>query len=526
MGTQRMNTYTIKIEKNEYWWGGTTIHDYCPIGECSEYHLNLAIETRNQTAPFFLSSHGRYIWSDEPFKIDVKDGVISIAGEDVILEKAGNTLKDAYLDAQKKHFPCDGKPLEKTFFSVPQYNSWIEFAYYPTQEGILKYAHEIIDHGFEPGIFIIDEGWHIHTGYGNWEFDFARFPEPKKMVDELHSLGFRVMLWITPFVTPVGPKYFRSLHPLIGTDPESAKHIYKRNQDGEVAIMRWWNGVSAILDFTNPYDCEYLDAQLRHLCDDYGVDGFKFDGGNVDQYNDDHVINGVYAPGAKPAEINSAWNDFGRRFAFHEFKDTYKGGGKNCIQRLHDRDHSWTDNGINEIIPCAINAGLLGHPFICPDMIGGGEWLNRYTPGFKTDEELFVRMAQCSALFPMMQFSWAPWEALNEENTQLCIDSAKLHLSMSEDIQRLVDEATVTGEPIIRCLEYNDPGQGYEEIKDEFMLGEDILVCPVVTKNTTSRKVIFPKGKWIDCQGNVYDGRTEQLLDAPLNKLLWFRKVI
>ena len=474
--------------------------------------------------PFFLSSKGRYIFSSKPFKIDVSKGEILIEGEDVNLYEAGSTLKDAYLDAQKRFFPCDKKELEKTFFSLPQYNSWIQFAYYPTQEGILKYAHEIIDHGFMPGIFIIDEGWHIHTGYGNWEFDFARFPDPKAMVSELHSLGFKVMLWVTPFVTAVGPKFFRSLHPLIGTDPEEAKTIYKRNEKNEVALISWWNGTSAILDFTNPVDCNYLGRQLDHLINDYGVDGFKFDGGNKDQYQDDHVVNGRFAPGYPSEECNIAWNEFGKKYAFHEFKDTYGGGGKNSIQRLHDRDHSWTDNGINELIPCAINAGLIGHPFICPDMIGGGEWLNRYTPGFEVDEELFVRMAQCSALFPMMQFSWAPWEALGEESTKLCLEAAKLHKEMSPVIMKLVEEATITGEPIIRPLEYNDPGQGYECIKDEFMLGRDILVSPVVTKGTFKRKVIFPEGKWKDGEGNIYEGRSEITLDSPIDKLLWFTR--
>lgn len=519
-----MNTYHFEMKSGEYWWGGTTMHAYCPLNDKSEYHMNFLTDSWNQTMPLFISSKGRIIWSEEPFIIDISNGNIDIKGGIVTLEETGSTLREAYTTAQKKYFPCDKKELEKEFFKVPQYNSWIEFAYYPTQEGILKYAHGIIDHGFKPGIFIIDEGWHIHTGYGHWDFDFARFPDPKAMVDELHSLGFSVMLWVTPFVTPVGPKYFRSLHPLIGTDPESAKHIYKRTEDGEVAMIKWWNGISAILDFNNPYDCEYLGSQLQHLIDEYGVDGFKFDGGNIQQYRDISVINGSFRKDYTPEQSNAAWNAFGSKYPFHELKDTFKGGGKNVIQRLHDRDHSWTDNGINELIPCAITAGLIGHPFICPDMIGGGEWLNRYTPGFETDEELFVRMAQCSALFPMMQFSWAPWEALNEENTELCIEASKLHLSMSEKIIKLVDEATVTGEPIIRCLEYNDPNQGYENITDEFMLGEDILVAPVVTQGTVKREVAFPEGSWKDSEGNVYNGRSRYELDAPIDKLLWFER--
>lgn len=515
----------IKIEKNEYWWGGTTIHGYCPLNSGSSYHWDFRKDSPNQTMPFFASTHGRYIWSEEPFKIDVENGIIAVDGDKIIIDKAGDSLKEAYLDAQKKYFACDKVKLEKKFFEIPQYNSWIEFAYYPTQKGILEYAHNIIKNGFEPGILIIDEGWHIHTDYGHWEFDFARFPDPKAMVEELHALGFVVMLWVTPFVTPVGPRYFRSLNALVGTDPESAKHLYKRTENNEVAMMKWWNGISAILDFTDKYDVEFLDNQIQHLINDYGVDGFKFDGGALHQYTDDNVINGKYENSHTPAECNIAWNEFGRRYLFHEYKDTFKGGGKNVIQRLHDRDHSWTGNGLSDIIPCALTCGLIGHPFVCPDMVGGGEWRNRYTPGFVTDEELFVRMAQCSALFPMIQFSWAPWEALSEENLKLCLDAAKLHTSMSSEIIALVDSATETGEPIIRCLEYNDPHQGFEAVNDEFMLGENILVAPVIVQGARERNVVFPKGKWNDSEGNIYEGRNSYVVSAPLEKLPWFRRI-
>lgn len=515
----------IILEKNEFWWGGTTMHGYCPLNEKSEYHQDFRKNSPNQTMPFFVSNHGRYIWGDEPFKIDVQNGIIKIDGAEVILEKAGNTLKEAYLYAQKKHFPCDKVKLEKKFFEAPQYNSWIEFAYYPTQEGVLEYAHGIIDNGFKPGILIIDEGWHIHTDYGHWEFDFARFPDPKAMVEELHSLGFVVMLWVTPFVTPVGPRYVRSINAFIGTDPESAKHIYKRTENNEIALTKWWNGVSAILDLNNKFDVDFLDSQLQHLMKDYGVDGFKFDGGALHHYADENVINGAFAKNQTPAQCNIAWNEFGRRYPYHEYKDTFKGGGKNVIQRLHDRDHSWTGNGLSDIIPCAITNGLIGHPFICPDMVGGGEWRNRFTPGFVTDEELFVRMAQCSALFPMIQFSWAPWKALSEENLKYCIDAARLHTEMSGEIISLVDSAIQTGEPIIRCLEYNDPMQDFESINDEFMLGEDILVAPVITKGARERNVVFPQGKWKDSDGNIYEGRNNYTVCAPLDKLPWFRRV-
>lgn len=518
-------TYKYRMLEGEYWWGGTTITKYCPITEKSEYHQNFFERAANQTAPFFVSSEGRYIFSKEPFKVDISNGEIIIDGKNVIFSEECSCLRDAYMLAQKRYFPSDGKEVEKKFFRAPQFNSWIEFCYYPTQEDILKYAHDIIDNGYEAGIFIIDEGWHENTAYGKWDFDFARFPSPKEMISELHALGFTVLLWVTPFVSANGPQFVRSLHPFIGTNPEMAKNLYSRTEDGEIAIVKWWNGTSAILDMTKKCDRDFLEKQLRFLVDEYKVDGFKFDGGTTEHYSDKNVINGKIEKSHTPEERNRAWNEFGRRFRFHEYKDTFFGGGKNGIQRLHDRDHRWENNGIDDIIPCAVTCGLIGHPFVCPDMVGGGEWRNRYTPGFETDEELFVRMAQCSALFPMMQFSWAPWEALSEKNAQLCLDMAKLHSAVSDEIISLVEEAEKTGEPVIRCLEYSYPHRGYKKITDEYTVGENILVAPVITKGTFKRDVTFPPGKWKDGDGNIYDGDRTYNLPSELDKLLYFRKI-
>ncbi len=514
---------TIAMLKDEYWWGGTVASDKCPLSASSEYHEDFRVECGNQTMPFFVSNEGRYIWSDDPFKVDVSNGVFELEGEKIELVQAGHTLREAYTAAQKAHFPADGKHLPEEFFATAQYNTWMEFTYYPTQEGVLDFARKYVENGFAPGIFIIDEGW--HGRYGTWEFDLYRFPDPKGMVDALHNMGYKVLLWVVPYVCPDGVNFVRSLRPLVGTDPEMAKHLYMRNKDGEVAIGRWWNGFSATLNFANPYDAKFLDDQLQHLMKDYGVDGFKFDGGTVARYLSTNVINGEYDTEMTGHELNVAWNEFGRRYKFHEYKDTYLGGGKNGIQRLRDKGHRWAGDGINQLVTCALTCGLIGHPFICPDMIGGGEWTFNYMPGFKIDEELFVRMAQASALFPMMQFSWAPWKALSAENMQLCVAAAKLHQKLAPEINELVRRSEQSGEPVMRTLEYVDPHQGFAAITDEFLLGDDILSAPVVTKGARERKVAFPQGRWSDEGGNVYEGGKRYSLKAPLEKLLWFRRV-
>lgn len=514
------------MEQGEVWWGGTSANPAFPLTEKSVYHENMldfSTSSSNQSAPFFVSSHGRYLWSDEPFEVSVEGGAFHITGGCPELVKAGETLREAYLLAQKKHFPCDGRALPDRFFTAPQLNTWMEFTYYVTQQGILDFDHEWVEHGFTPGILTIDEGW--QQRYGVWKFRPDTFPDPKAMVEELHEMGFTVLLWVVPYVSVDGPDYVRSLRPLTGTDPETAEHLYLRNEKGEVALFKWWNGVSAMFDLTEEHNIAYLDRQLHTLIEETGVDGFKFDGGSVTGLSHQNIVNGPLAGGHSAHELNKAWNGFGTRYSYHEYKDTYDRGGKNSIQRLRDKWHEWNGKGLGALIPCGMNASMLGHPFLCPDMVGGGEWTYRFKPGFTPDRELFIRMAQCSALFPMMQFSWAPWNVLDEDELRAVLYAAKLHESLKSEILSLVHESEKTGEPIIRPLEYVCPRKGYENVNDEYLLGNDILVAPVLTKGAVTREVVFPDGKWQGRDGMVYEGGTTQTVDAPIEKLPWFRRV-
>ncbi|MBO5440792.1 MAG: glycoside hydrolase [Clostridia bacterium] len=520
--------FKIKILDGEYFWGGDVNSGYdMPICKDSTFNRDFRYHAHNQFMPLFISSKGRYVWSETGFKVWIENGELCFEGDsDFELYEGGTCLRDAYLDAMNKHFPFEetrkqGKTLPREFFKSAQFNCWTEFDYEPTQEKILEYAHGIIDNGFEPGILMIDEGW--HTRYGQWKFDLHKFPDPKAMIDELHDLGFIVMLWVTPYVTADGVDFCKATRDVFS--PDTYDKQFLRNKEGEVAIVKWWNGNSAILDLRKECDRRYLNDRLEFLMKEYGVDGFKCDGGDYDSYARENIINGTPADDHDQLALNQAWNEFGSRFKYHEYKDTYKGGGKPVIQRLCDREHSWTTSGILALMPCAILQGLFGYPFICPDMIGGGSWIDKYLPDFKIDEELFIRMAQCSALFPMMQFSLMPWKHLSKEAFDIVMDAYKLHIKLSHMIISEVENAEKTGEPILRSLEYNYPNKGYATITDQFMLGEEILVCPINTKGAFKKEIIFPEGEWQDENGSKYKGDSRILLDTPLNKLLWFKKI-
>jgi alpha-glucosidase (family GH31 glycosyl hydrolase) len=450
-----------------------------------------------------LSNRGRFIYSELPFDFRFDRGTVEAIGTDLVHGRAGDRLADAFRTASAAFFPASGTIPAEQLFRAPQYNTWIEMPYRPTQAGVLEYARGVLDAGLPPGVLMIDDRW--SPAYGTWTFDPVTFPDPAGMVSELHRLGFSVMLWLVPFVSP-DTATFRSLQ-----DAE----LLVRTHDGAPAIRHWWNGYSAVLDATNPGAVGWLHAALDSLVDDFGIDGFKFDGGDLWSYRDDDLVAGSAAPTGQC----EAWARAGRKYPFNEYRACWKMGGTPLAQRLHDKPPTWDGHGLASLIPESIAQGLIGHPFVCPDMIGGGD-LAHATTGI--DQELFVRYAQLAALHPMMQFSLAPHRVLDAEHLTAVRQAVDLRQSLRPDLDRMIRDAARTGEPILRSLTFDDPtdpGTG-----DQFTLGGRILVAPVLHPGVTTRRVRFPPGTWTAPDGTRYDGPAELTVPVTLTTIPWYRR--
>ncbi len=492
------------ISSNESWWLGIINHgEKMPLTE--GYSANMEGNNYgNQIQPLLLSSDGQFIWSENAFEITVENSSLSIQSKEreLVVSEGGNTLRDGYLKASKQYFPPSGKLPDLDLVRYPQYNTWIELLYDQNQQDIMDYAKSILSNGFPPGVIMVDDNW--QEDYGNWDFHPERFSDPKAMIDSLHSMGFKVMMWVCPFVSPDSYIY-RDL---------KEKGCLLKDSTGNPAIVRWWNGASGLLDFTNPDAFEWFDSQLQYLVDNYGVDGFKLDAGDPEYYR-----NTVASKPVSPNEHSRLYGLFGLNYPLNEYRAMWKMGGEPLVQRLRDKKHDWDD--LQKLIPHILLQGIMGYSFTCPDMIGGGEagsFINDYT----IDQDLVVRSAQCHALMPMMQFSAAPWRILDETHLAACKKAVEIRQENIGTILDLIKKSAATGEPVVRMMEYVFPHQGYANIKDQFMLGDDMLVAPVLKKGATSRELILPKGNWKDWNGKVIKGSKTINVEVGLDDVPYF----
>jgi alpha-glucosidase len=158
-------------------------------------------------------------------------------------------------------------------------------------------------------------------------------------------------------------------------------------------------------------------------------------------------------------------------------------------------------------------------------MIGGGEIGSFWGNQNKIDQDLLVRSAQCHALMPMMQFSVAPWRVLDSIHFAAVKKVLMLREKMMPMILNLALSSAATGEPIVKFLEYVFPNQGLSGINDQFLLGDSLMVAPMIKPNSHHRTVHFPvltRGKWVADDGKIYPGGSSADIIVPLNRLPYF----
>lgn len=500
------------LSSDERWYGVMLNDGYRqPYDTIAEWDL-AHYQCGGAAAPMLLSTEGRYIWSDRPFVFCFTNGVPMIVETraKLVRGRAGVTLRDAYLEMMKKHFPFDGRQPPKEFFEKPQFNNWMEMICLGFgKKAVDDYITGLETNGYPCGVFELDAG--LQTYHGSNAFDPEKVPDPKALVARIHRNGWKALLWTSFNIrgeTPVAKEF--------------EKYCVKTTQCKTYHFKPGPNGrYSVVWDLTDPKAYEVFAGRLRAFADEIGFDGYKFDMG--DPFNFTKFGGGyVFADRkATPSDYTRLYATLAERFPYHEFRIGYCSGGKPIIQRLADKSHTW--DHLKRMSTDVQAGGLLGSPYCVPDMIGGGQESDWKKSGFKPDEKLFVRMAAIQAMQPLMQFSVAPWRVLSAEGNAICKCYAELHVKMAPYILEEVAKTAKTGEPLVRMMEYAYPHQGFARTMTQFMLGDRYLVAPVCEPDD-SVVVELPAGRWRDDLGELHVGPKKLNLEkVPLDRLPHYR---
>jgi len=518
----RVQAKTFALLPGERWWGGGGGDGQNqPYGDAPSARIDLHT-CGDCSAPLLVSSAGRVIWSERPFAYMFGKGTLLIESADEALEpkKVGTTLREAYLHAAKAHFHFEGKLPPEVFFSLPQWNNWIEiFLCGMNQKGTDDYTAELAASGFPCGIYMVDGGWLSHQG--SYEFHTPDFPDPKGMIGRIRAQGWVPLIWTANFVSPDSREYKRLRWHEAHTCLDVLTH--RRGHGHEAAIVTWWSGKSCVYDLMRKEGYDYYVKTLRDFCAKYGLAGFKFDAGDAKGLSEECD----FGPGLEAVDyVNRYAHLAATEFPYHEIRVGWKNGGEPNVLRLKDRAHAWQWRSDDEygqltIVPQMIAAGLLGAPYAVADMVGGGlevSFLNT-----KISETVFVRSAQLQAMMPMMQFSAAPWRRLSKRGVELCRAAAERHVAMAPYILACARATAKTGEPIVRAMEYEFPNQGFARPMQQYMLGPDYLVAPVLN-DEGDVTVELPAGDWTDDLGETHTGPKKlELKGLPLERMPVYR---
>lgn len=511
-------TESFALASGGHWYGGAVDQAHLWPLETSQWSADPMLATSNQATPFWMASSGVGIW------LDTYDDIAASINKD-----NDSLLRIAYLHAPEMRYTifvgkniaevrdlfaqAVGKPKKRPpdyVFEKPIWGTWCQYFSKVTQRDVIAYARRIHDGGWPASFIIIDDGWQTH--YGDNEFN-SKFPDPKAMTDEVHKLGAKLVLWVENFANPDSDRYRRG---------KEKGGLIRDAATGRPAHIRWWNGEAGLIDLSNRAARDGYVNELKALMKRYGVDGFKFDGGDAEYW----PAAGAISAGG-PITRNrytDLWAEVGSEFELNELRVGWRSQPLGVLNRLRDKRASWSEaDGMPAIITHGGVQSLLGFVFNCPDLIGGG-----LDEGFKPDEELNVRWTEAAAFMPIMQFSYGPWQ-FSASAQKIIHRFALLHGKLwHSHLKALVDRAMATGKPIWSPLFYVFPeDEKVYLIRDQFMVGDTLLVAPVVAPGARERDVYLPAGKWRDFWSEkvVEGGRVLPNYPAPLEGIPVFERL-
>lgn len=342
--------------------------------------------------------------------------------------------------------------------------------------------------------------------------------------------GFRVMTFKTPnfddaagLISDLKEKGIRTItiiDPGVKVDEEY--EVFKRGKegnhftkklDGEIFIGAVWPGDSAFPDFSNKECREWWKSELKKFISEHGMDGIWNDMNEPCVFNNDHKTmletclhnsdNGVIehkefhnrygfemSRCSKEAQEELHPNERG----FSMTRATYAGGQRYSSVWTGDNMSLWSQMRMS--ISMNANLGISGFSFVGNDVSGFG---------LDSSEELFIRWMEMGPFIPifrnhsnMYTRRQEPW-AFGPRAEKIAKKSIELRYELLPYIYDLYYISHKEGLPIFRpmIMEY-EKDMNLLNMREQFMLGENMLVAPVLYEGERSKTVYLPKGSWFN----------------------------
>ncbi|MGW1776979.1 glycoside hydrolase family 31 protein [Streptomyces sp. NPDC002104] len=367
-----------------------------------------------------------------------------------------------------------------------------------------------------------------YDGHRVFTVDRERFPDLAGLAEELGGGGVRLVSIVDPAVKTGDPLHAAGLS--VGAHGAFVRDAAGQEVRGEVwpgecaypdftdpAVRRWWGelygerlaqGFAGVWHDMNepvsfaPFGDRTLPRSARHALEGAGGD-----------HREAHNVYGL-------AMARAGWEGLVRlRPAERPF--LFSRSGWAGMQRYGgtwsgDVESSW--DGLRASLALVLGLGLCGVPYSGPDV--GGFWGS-------PSPELYLRWLQLGSYLPLFRTHsaiWAgrrePWE-FGEETAR----AAGAVLAERERLRpyfvTLAHLARRTGAPYVRPLWWGAPeDRVLRDCEDAFLLGDALLVAPVLECGSDRRAVRLPRGRWYDtATGRAYEGPGQVLLDAPVDRI-------
>lgn len=366
------------------------------------------------------------------------------------------------------------------------------------------------------------------------------------------NYGMELHTWVRPKpqATMIRELRERGIHPLsylrpwlsVDTKPVRAGYAVTHGNGDPYYISGTDGRRFALIDFTNPEAVAFWQRMVRVTLD-LGFDGFMSDYGEQVLF-DMHFADGTTGvtrhndyltlmAKATREELDRYQRTHPKRKPWFFTRAGYTGlpgtaayeGGNFPGDETTDWDRA---SGLASLTTDMLNRAVGGAYGYATDI--GGYW--DYTAPEPTTKELLIRWAEWAALSPIFRLHGSgkngthmPW-SYDRQTVRLYKQVSELHLRARPLLTRLWKNAERTGVPVTRPLWWQHPEdrEGWEQ-DQEWLLGRDLLVAPVVEKGATARTVYLPDGCWrLHGAGPRLAGEQSITAKAPLGELPWFSR--